>query len=41
MKDVAQSLPAEIVAAAVYLASDESDMVTGACLMIDGGWSAG
>jgi NAD(P)-dependent dehydrogenase (short-subunit alcohol dehydrogenase family) len=33
--------PAEIAAAAVYLASDEAAMVTGSCLMIDGGWSAG
>jgi 2-keto-3-deoxy-L-fuconate dehydrogenase len=33
--------PAEIASAAVYLASDESAMVTGSCLMIDGGWSAG
>ena len=31
----------EIAAAAVYLASDEAAMVTGSCLMIDGGWSAG
>jgi 2-keto-3-deoxy-L-fuconate dehydrogenase len=33
--------PAEIAAAALYLAADESAMVTGSCLMIDGGWSAG
>ncbi len=33
--------PEEIAAAALYLASDESAMVTGSCLMIDGGWSAG
>lgn len=33
--------PAEIAAAALYLASDESEMVTGSSLMIDGGWSAG
>jgi len=33
--------PAEIAAAALYLAADESEMVTGSALMIDGGWSAG
>jgi len=33
--------PEEIAASAVYLASDEAAMVTGSCLMIDGGWSAG
>ncbi len=33
--------PAEIAASALYLASDEAAMVTGSCLMIDGGWSAG
>jgi len=33
--------PEEIAAAALYLAADESAMVTGSCLMIDGGWSAG
>jgi len=33
--------PAEIAAAALYLASDESEMVTGSALMVDGGWSAG
>lgn len=31
----------EEVAAALYLAADESAMVTGSALMIDGGWSAG
>jgi NAD(P)-dependent dehydrogenase (short-subunit alcohol dehydrogenase family) len=33
--------PEEIAAAALYLAADESEMVTGSTLMIDGGWSAG
>ncbi|MEO6001997.1 MAG: SDR family oxidoreductase [Opitutus sp.] len=33
--------PAEIAASALYLASDESAMVTGSTLTIDGGWSAG
>jgi 2-keto-3-deoxy-L-fuconate dehydrogenase len=33
--------PAEIAAAALYLAADESEMVTGSSLLIDGGWSAG
>ena len=33
--------PDEIAAAALYLASNEAAMVTGSCLMIDGGWSAG
>jgi len=33
--------PTEIAAAALYLAADESAMVTGSSLMIDGGWSAG
>ena len=31
----------EIAAAALYLAADESSMVTGSNLLIDGGWSAG
>lgn len=33
--------PEEVAATALYLASDEAAMVTGSCLMIDGGWSAG
>jgi NAD(P)-dependent dehydrogenase (short-subunit alcohol dehydrogenase family) len=33
--------PEEIAAAALYLAADESAMITGSTLMIDGGWSAG
>ena len=33
--------PEEIAAAALYLAADESAMVTGSTLMIDGGWSVG
>jgi len=33
--------PEEVAAAALYLAADESAMVTGSALMIDGGWGAG
>ena len=33
--------PDEAAAAVLYLASDEAAMVTGSCLMIDGGWSVG
>ena len=33
--------PEEVASAALYLAADESRMVTGSTLMIDGGWSAG
>jgi 2-keto-3-deoxy-L-fuconate dehydrogenase len=33
--------PEEIAAAALYLAADESAMVTGSNLMIDGGWATG
>ena len=33
--------PGEVAAAALYLAADASEMVTGSALMLDGGWSAG
>jgi NAD(P)-dependent dehydrogenase (short-subunit alcohol dehydrogenase family) len=33
--------PEEVAAAALYLAAEESAMVTGSTLMLDGGWSAG
>ena len=33
--------PEEIAAAALYLAADESEFVTGSALIIDGGFSAG
>jgi NAD(P)-dependent dehydrogenase (short-subunit alcohol dehydrogenase family) len=33
--------PAEVAAAIVYLSSDESRSVTGACLAVDGGYTAG
>jgi 2-keto-3-deoxy-L-fuconate dehydrogenase len=33
--------PREIAGAALYLAADESVMVTGSTLMVDSGWSAG
>jgi NAD(P)-dependent dehydrogenase (short-subunit alcohol dehydrogenase family) len=33
--------PDEVAAAALYLAADAASMVTGSCLMVDGGWSAG
>ena len=33
--------PEEIANAALYLASDESQFITGTAFMIDGGWSAG
>jgi len=33
--------PDEIAAAALYLASDEAEFITGTAFIIDGGWSAG
>lgn len=33
--------PEEVAASALYLAADESAMVTGSALMLDGGWSIG
>jgi NAD(P)-dependent dehydrogenase (short-subunit alcohol dehydrogenase family) len=33
--------PEEIAAAALYLAADESAMVTGSTMILDGGWSIG
>lgn len=33
--------PEEIASAALYLASDEAEFVTGSALLIDGGWGAG
>ena len=33
--------PADIGAAAAFLASDEADYITGTVLYVDGGWLAG
>jgi len=41
LNERADDPPEEIAAAVLYLAADESAMVTGSSLIIDGGWSAG